>query len=339
MLLAEKWDLASDPTGWWLSEKLDGVRSLWTGKVFLSRLGNVFHAPEWFAAGLPDEPLDGELWLGRKMFQRAVSIVRRQDQSDLWKQIRFLIFDAPALDKEFEHRLQFVEQFIKKEHPPYAEAHAHQVCKDADHLRQELTRIEALGGEGLMLRQPGSRYVSGRSMTLLKVKTFHDAEATVVGHEAGKGRHKGRLGALLMKLPDGTAFSVGTGFSDAERERPPAIGSLITFRYQELSDGGVPRFPSFVGVRKAAEATPLIQKGEPPMKAAATTVRRFEFSEGSSNKFWEIFVDGPQVTVRFGGIGTNGQTNVKSFPDEAAAAKHAEKLVKEKTAKGYVPVK
>ena len=87
-----------------------------------------------------------------------------------------------------------------------------------------------------MLRQPGSRYEVGRSATLLKVKTFHDAEARVLEHLKGAGRHKGRLGALLVELADGTRFSVGTGFSDAERGAPPPVGSIITFRYQELSD-------------------------------------------------------------------------------------------------------
>jgi len=97
-----------------------------------------------------------------------------------------------------------------------------------------------------MLRQPGSVYEAGRSFTLLKVKTFHDAEAVVLAHQPGRGKFKGMLGALVVRLPDGTEFSVGTGFSDAERAAPPPIGSVITFRYQELSDGGVPRFPSFV---------------------------------------------------------------------------------------------
>jgi predicted DNA-binding WGR domain protein len=69
-----------------------------------------------------------------------------------------------------------------------------------------------------------------------------------------------------------------------------------------------------------------------------TATRRFEFSQGNSNKFWEIAVNGAEVTVRYGRIGSQGQTNVKAFPDEAAAAKHAEKLVAEKTSKGYVAV-
>jgi len=131
--------------------------------------------------------------------------------------------------------------------------HKHEVCTGFDHLLTELDRVTNLGGEGLMLREPGSSYEIGRSQTLLKVKRFIDAEARVVGHEPGKGRHKGRLGALQCELADGTKFSVGSGFSDAERMQPPAVGTTITFRYQELSDRGVPRFPTFVRVRSDAE--------------------------------------------------------------------------------------
>jgi DNA ligase-1 len=253
LLLAESWDFTTDPTGWWLSEKLDGVRAFFDGKQFYSRLGNLFHAPDWFLMGLPDVPLDGELWLGRKKFQRAVSIVRRQDKSDLWKDIRYVVFDAPKLEIGFEQRLEFIRQAMIDHSPAYAQAHEHVRCQGLDHLRAELARLEALGGEGLMMRQAGSRYESGRSTTLLKVKTFHDAEARVLKHLEGSGRHKGRLGALLVEMPDGTTFSVGTGFSDAERENPPAVGSLITYRYQELSEAGVPRFPSFVSVRDEAQ--------------------------------------------------------------------------------------
>ena len=193
-----------------------------------------------------------------------------------------------------------------------------------------------------MLRRAGSRYEGGRSATLLKVKSFHDAEARVLKHQEGAGRHKGRLGALLVEMADGTTFAVGTGFSDAERDDPPPVGSLITFRYQELSEGGVPRFPSYVGVQEGSQPSPAPQKGEVARSTntatstpGAPSTRRFEFSEGKSNKFWEIAVQGAEVTVRYGRIGTQGQSNTKSFPDEAAAARHAEKLIEEKTGKGY----
>jgi DNA ligase-1 len=113
LLLAERWDTFTDPARWWLSEKLDGVRAYWTGTQFLSRLGNLFHAPDWFTAGLPAVPLDGELWLGRKQFQRAVSIARRQDKSEHWKELTFVVFDAPALEQGFEARLAFVKDCLR----------------------------------------------------------------------------------------------------------------------------------------------------------------------------------------------------------------------------------
>src|SRR5688572_29464141 len=91
-----------------------------------------------------------------------------------------------------------------------------------------------------------------------------------------RGSLQGRLGALLVELADGTRFSVGTGFSDREREQPPAIGAVITFRYQELSDAGVPRFPSFVGERIDASLPAAPAGGE----------RRFELVDRKSSKFW-----------------------------------------------------
>lgn len=346
LLLAQRWESDVDLEGWWMSEKLDGVRAWWDGKVFLSRLGNVYHAPDWFLAALPEIPLDGELWGGRGKFQGTVSIVRRQDRSDLWKEISFVVFDAPKAGGPFEARMDLLTRCLGERRAPHARAHEHQVCRGIDHLREELARVESLGGEGLMLRKPGSLYEVGRSATLLKVKSFRDAEARVVEHVKGAGRHRGRLGSLVVELSDGTRFSVGTGLSDAEREDPPPIGSIIGFRYQELSKDGVPRFPSYLGVREdiafpAAAAAPEALPAEvlvPPKekgKEAVMAGRRFEFVEGGSSKFWEIEVQGQGHTVRFGRIGTAGQAKTKSFANEAAAQADAEKLIAEKLRKGY----
>ena len=346
LLLAESWDNAQDLAGWWMSEKLDGVRAYWDGTRLISRLGNTFHAPDWFLEGFPESPLDGELWIGRKKFQRTVGIVRRQDRSDHWKEVSYLVFDAPAFDGPFEARLAFVRDHVGSRRPPYLRPHEHSPCEGVEHLRAELARVEALGGEGLMLRRPASIYEVGRSITLLKVKSFLDAEARVLAHQPGAGRHKGRLGALLVELADGTKFSVGTGFSDAQRERPPAVGALIAFRYQELTEGGVPRFPSFLGVRHDVAApstlTPATTTAAPtPLASTAipsASPRRFEMTDGGSAKFWEVASDGCEVTVRYGRIGTTGQAKAKTFVDEATALRHMEGLIQEKTAKGYAEV-
>jgi len=249
LLLAHSWDNEQDLTGWYMSEKLDGVRAYWTGSRFVSRNGNQFFAPAWFTDGFPPTPLDGELWIGRKKFQQTVSIVRRQNAGDLWKKVLYVVFDAPAAGGTFEDRMKAIRESQVESTTLQLRVLCQSICEGTGSLQAELARVESVGGEGLMLRQPDSLYEAGRSSTLLKVKSFHDADAVVIGHQPGKGRHKGRLGALKVALANGTQFFVGTGFSDAQREKPPLIGRVITFRYQELTDGGVPRFPSFVRER------------------------------------------------------------------------------------------
>jgi DNA ligase-1 len=338
LLLAETWSENIDPTGWWQSEKLDGVRAYWNGSRFLSRQGHVFRAPAWFTTGLPETPLDGELWMGRRQFQRTVSIVRRQDPGEGWKDVHFLVFDAPGVPGEFEQRLAHVQRLLARHSQPIIRPHSHVRCTGREHLLDCLGRIASLGGEGVMLRRPGSLYEPSRSSTLLKVKRFQDAEAVVVGHEPGRGRHRGRLGALLVEMANGVRFAVGTGLSDAERTQPPAIGSTIAFRYQELTDAGVPRFPSYIGLRHDRTVIPTssLNGGLYMATASSSRARRFEFVGGTSSKFWEIQVQGKDVVVRFGRIGTAGQTQTKSFPDAAQADRHAEKLIREKRGKGYI---
>lgn len=245
VLLAHAWDSDTDPTGWWASEKLDGVRAWWDGKNFISRQGNVFHAPAWFKEGLPASPLDGELWMGRKKFQQTISVVRSGDAGERWKQIRYAVFDVPTHGGTFEER----QAALKALTAPYAFVLEHGRLDGIELLKATLAAIVAKGGEGLMLRRPGSKYEAGRSYTCLKVKPFVDDEAVVVGHEPGKGKHKDRLGALICRAKNGNEFNVGTGLSDKERGNPPPVGSTITFRYTELTEGGAPRFPRFVAVR------------------------------------------------------------------------------------------
>jgi DNA ligase-1 len=323
LLLAHKWEMDVELAGWWMSEKLDGVRAYWDGGQFVSRLGNVFHAPDWFVADFPKTPLDGELWGGRKTFQRTVGIVKRQDEPPEWKNIRYLVFDAPKHGGTFEERLAHLGEVVGDGKLQYAKTHPHEVCRDVAHLKEELARVEALGGEGLMLRKPGSRYEAGRSYTLLKVKTFHDAEARVVEHLAGSGKHKGRLGALVVELEDGTRFHVGTGFSDKQRESPPDVGTIVTFRYQELSEGGVPRFPIFVGERIDAKFESKV--------ARKPKTRRFELRDEDQNAFWEIEVVGAEQRVRYGTF----ESKTKTFASAEEALAAAEKSIAGKLGKGY----
>ncbi len=375
VLLAHKWETDHDPSGWWMSEKLDGVRAYWDGEGFLSRQGNKFYAPDWFVADLPADTLDGELWVDRKMFNKTISIVRSGAAGEEWKKVTYVVFDAPNATGGFEERIEHVKAVLGRSEAPHARALEHVPCRDFDHLREELARVEALGGEGLMLRRPESKYEVGRSTSLLKVKTFHDAEAKVIGHAPGAGKHKGRLGALICRLPSGATFNVGTGFTDAERDDPPEIDTIITFRYQELTEDGVPRFPSWVGVRIDAEWPPkseakpvsAIAKGsvedkpkkakkqpmpksepeapEAPEEAAAPAPKKanpdffVSLVHHGENKFWEIEVHGATHYTRFGKIGSPGQTRLGNIGSATAAKYDADKRAMLKRKEGYVPKK
>lgn len=104
-------------------------------------------------------------------------------------------------------------------------------------------------GEGLMLHLANAEYMTGRSHVLLKLKPYLDAEAKVVGYVAGCGKYQGKMGALLVENTDGIRFKLGTGFSDAERENPPKIGSMVTYTYKGTTKTGKPKFASFLRVR------------------------------------------------------------------------------------------
>jgi len=247
-MLAQRWDQKIDINGWWMSEKLDGVRGYWTGKEMISRSGNSFHIPTWFTKNFPSTPLDGELWIGRRKFSELVGIIRRKIPAAEWEKVRYLIFDAPQAEGGFEKRLDFARRWFRQHPNPYTEVLKQQICENEMQLRRKLAEIESYGGEGVMLRKPNSPYTVGRSYDLLKVKTYKDEEAKVIKHLPGSGKHAGRLGALLVELPNGIRFAIGTGFTDQERENPPPVGSIITFKYYGLHESGIPRFASFLRV-------------------------------------------------------------------------------------------
>lgn len=253
LLLAHEAADHIDPAGWLVSEKLDGVRALWDGVRLRFRGGGAVAAPAWFTRQLPSIALDGELWIGRGRFDELSGLVRRASPDDAaWQQVRYMVFEMPGGPLRFHERAAALSDLDRRAGSPRWQAVPQSTVPGRDALRRRLEDVVRGGGEGLMLHRSDAVYVTGRSRVLLKLKPMQDADAVVVGHAPGRGRLAGRLGALQVRTDAGLVFQIGTGFSDAQRDTPPPLGSTVTFTYRGLTPQGVPRFASFLRLRPDA---------------------------------------------------------------------------------------
>lgn len=251
LMLANVYHADIDLADYLVSEKYDGVRGYWDGERLLTRGGEIVHAPDWFTAGWPKVPLDGELWAGRGRFAEAVSTVRQQQPDETsWRKMRFMLFDLPAHPGTFAERDRALTRIVGDLRQPWV-AHVEQSrVADPGELRARLQLIVQQGGEGLVLHRSGSRYRAERNDDLLKFKLYEDAEARVVGHLPGKRKYAGMTGALEVETPQGLRFRLGAGLSDAERRDPPALGSWVSYRYNGVNEKtGIPRFARFLRIR------------------------------------------------------------------------------------------
>jgi DNA ligase-1 len=235
---------------YWISEKYDGVRGYWDGEKLRTRSGAVIQAPAWFTADWPKIPMDGELWAGRGQFERASATIRQQPGNDeAWRHIQYMVFDLPGQPGAFDQRLPSLQRWLVQLDLPWVQAVRQFKVSNEAELKRHLKEVVQGGGEGLVLHRGGSLYHAGRSDDLLKLKPYDDAEAKVISYLPGKGKYSGLMWALLVEMPDGTRFHIGTGFTDTQRRNPPPAGSVVTFRYQGMTSGGKPRFARFVRVR------------------------------------------------------------------------------------------
>ncbi len=250
LMHAKLWQAGADPSAYWVSEKMDGVRAFWDGHSLRFRSGLPIAAPDWFTAALPKMALDGELWLGRGRFDELSGIVRRQMPVDAdWRTVKYMVFDLPGAPGAFSERAQRLAVVLAGAQHVWLHAVAQQSLANSAALQALLLRTTQAGGEGLMLHRANALWSPGRSDALLKLKLQPDDEARVLAHLPGKGRHAGRMGALLMEMPDGQRFALGTGFTDAQRADPPPVGSVVTYRYRDRTPRGLPKFASFLRVR------------------------------------------------------------------------------------------
>lgn len=232
-----------------ISEKLDGVRAYWDGKQLYFRSGRIINAPKWFVEKFPDHPMDGELWIGRAQFEALSGAVRRQiPQDEEWRKIHYCLFELPLANGDFRTRVAALEKLVHVVRIPWLSVIPQEHLSTVEQLETKLKQIVLRKGEGLVLHKSDALFQAGRSGEVLKLKPQHDAEAKVIAILPGRGKYDGMMGALLVETKGGQRFKLGTGFDDAIRKNPPPVGSLLTYRYRDLTRNGLPKFASFIRV-------------------------------------------------------------------------------------------
>lgn len=260
--LSKKYDPAKhDVIGWSVSEKLDGVRALWCPERegFFSRSNKPLHVPPSWIEMMQDVDarLDGEFFIDRGQFQATVSAVRKKAPTDDdFRGVRFVVFDCIAEGNHNRRLATAVESLMAADVDISGTGKVyvlkHYTVKDIEGAHAMYRTVLRKGGEGLMFRNPDVGYELKRSGHLLKWKPEIDGIATVVGMDAGEGKHEGRLGALVCNDDEtGVVFRVGTGLSDEEREAwwngGDPTGVKIRWRAMERTNDNVPRHPVFAG--------------------------------------------------------------------------------------------
>ena len=125
----------------------------------------------------------------------------------------------------------------------------HTVPASYDRIKDLHDKFVSEGYEGAMVKNIDAPYLFGRGYEVMKLKAFYDADLNIEGFVEGTGKHEGKLGSVLVTY-EGVQVQVGSGFNDALREQiwsdqESFLGRVIEVRYQEVTENGALRFPTF----------------------------------------------------------------------------------------------
>jgi DNA ligase 1 len=252
-----KFPVASQP-------KLDGVRAIIQESGTTSRNGkNLVSAPHIHEAlkplfeKYPDLVFDGELYAHKSDgidFNKIISCVRKTKptQADLdesKQNIQYWIYDLPSQVGSFEERFKVL---CDLDLPDCCRIVSTDQVYTMEYIMKIYKEYMEDGYEGQIIRILDSEYENSRSKSLLKHKTFHDAEFTILGVEEGKGKLSGKVGTLMFEI-DGKPFNAAVNGDHEYLEKLFKSGALIgkqsTVKYFELTTDGIPRFPKVIAIR------------------------------------------------------------------------------------------
>ena len=261
-----------------IQPKLDGLACLAVNGVAMSR--TMKPIPNKYVQKVFGElqlhGLHGELMVAGDFNDVQSALMRESGEPDFY----YVAYDKWDSHKEYTGRSLLVGKEVttlNNKHIAFID-----MCfvRSTTECEAKLGEYISLGYEGAMLRDPDSLYKQGRhtlkSQALMKLKRFEDDEATIIGFEEkmhnenekttdergySKRSHKqegmvpaNTLGALVVKWKD-VEFKIGSGYNDIQRQelwdnRDSLLGKLVTYKFQETSKYGVPRFPTFKALRE-----------------------------------------------------------------------------------------
>jgi DNA ligase-1 len=227
-----------DVSDWYWSEKKDGVRCVWNGKMLMTRNGNSVRAPDEFVNMLPKGvKLDGELAGPHGTFEQCLEALQIGPPCSFWNHMRFYVFDMPTREEiPFRDRYQKLRQ-INHSYPGKAwRVLSQHKVDDLEQLEQRLVRMTRDGVEGIVLRNPDGFYKKGRHVKVgLKWKVIQIGRGEIV--EVAE-----KEGSYVIRERGGQTFTLHVSPHDNESLR---VGSAINFGHRGRTASGKPKFPNF----------------------------------------------------------------------------------------------
>ena len=270
----------NQPIDWnqpvYMQPKLDGVRCIFTSNGAFSRTGkrfmNVKHIESALQEMFKQNPwliLDGELYNHdlRDDFEKIISLVRkqkptRQDRSEARKMIQFHCYDYVFSSNGIVDKIESgMNRYSDRMHQlncsdmygDYIKYVPSMIIKSSSEAKDKHKAFLNKGYEGSIIRLDGP-YEQKRSKNLLKVKDFHDSEATIVDWVEGKGKREGTIGKFIAQDEDGNQFGmpVMDNFKKLRKDfklMQNWVGLVATFTYFERTKRNSYRHPLFKALR------------------------------------------------------------------------------------------
>lgn len=262
---------------WYVSEKYDGWRMLYnhTTRKFFTRNGNIITLPQVFydaidSLNLPEDTiLDGELWCGYNSFNDVTTVIANQYTESI--KAKYMVFDMPHTTQTFEQRYTALQGLLNKH-----ESSCIQLVTQTRVTAGDMTSVDIMmkdvcvnkNGEGLVFREPSQMYVyNTRCTSFLKLKKFDTTEATVISHnltaKAASSEVIDYVSSITCQLVEDVSKEFKLSWRGVD---PPPVNSIITIKYSQHTINGLPKFPTYVGIRSGMDFDAKSKNAPKPCK-------------------------------------------------------------------------